>query len=54
MFVENPAQKSYNTMINRYTAAYNKLFDLLPDEPPKESDDGFDEFIDGKWSHEPD
>ncbi|MDQ0158971.1 hypothetical protein [Alkalibacillus salilacus] len=48
MFVENPAQKSYNTMINRYTAAYNKLFDLLPDEPPKDPDDGFDDFVDGK------
>lgn len=32
MFVENPSQKSYNTMINRYTAACDKLFNLLPKE----------------------
>lgn len=30
MYVENPSQKSYNTMINRYTAACNALFNLLP------------------------
>lgn len=30
MRVENPSQKSYNTMINRYTAACEKLFNLLP------------------------
>jgi hypothetical protein len=29
MLVENPAQKSYNTMMNRYTAAYKELFNLL-------------------------
>lgn len=29
MLIENPAQKSYNTTMNRYTAAYGKLFDLL-------------------------
>ncbi|TCT23382.1 hypothetical protein EDD68_10796 [Melghiribacillus thermohalophilus] len=45
MIIENPAQKSYNTMVNRYTAAYSKLFDLLPKEPPKEEDDGFDSFV---------
>jgi len=28
MIIENPAQKSYNTMINRYTAAYDKLINL--------------------------
>ena len=32
MYVENPSQKSYNTMINRYTAACDKLFNLLPKE----------------------
>ena len=30
MLVENPAQKSYNTMVNRYTTATKTLFDLLP------------------------
>lgn len=28
---EHPAQKSYNTMINRYTAVMSKLAELLPD-----------------------
>lgn len=28
---ENPSQKSYNTMINRYTAIIKQLQDLLPD-----------------------
>lgn len=32
MVVENPSQKSYNTMINRYTVACDKLFNLLPKE----------------------
>lgn len=45
MVVENPAQKSYNTMINRYTAACNALFNLLPKETTQEDDDGFDEFL---------
>lgn len=30
MMVENPAQKSYNTMVNRFTTATRQLFDLLP------------------------
>lgn len=29
MLIENPAQKSYNTTMNRYVAAYDKLFNLL-------------------------
>lgn len=37
MFVENPSQKSYNTMINRYTAACEKLFNLIP-EPKDDSE----------------
>lgn len=46
MFVENPSQKSYNTMINRYTAAYDKLFNLLAKEGPEvEEDDGFETFV---------
>ncbi|WP_017726758.1 hypothetical protein [Halalkalibacterium ligniniphilum] len=46
MMVENPAQKSYNAMINRYTAAYDKLFNLLPKEGPVDEDDGFEKFVD--------
>lgn len=30
MLVENPDQKSYNTMINRFTTATKQLFELLP------------------------
>lgn len=45
MYVENPSQKSYNTMINRYTAAYGKLFDLLPKDTQQEADDGFEAFV---------
>lgn len=51
MRVENPAQKSYNAMINRYTAAMDKLLSLLPRESaimPADSNkesDGFDDFV---------
>lgn len=47
MVVENPAQKSYNAMINRYTSAYEKLFNLLPKEglSVEDESDGFDEFV---------
>lgn len=34
MLVENPAQKSYNTMIARFTNATKQLFDLLPRDLP--------------------
>jgi len=49
MIVENPAQKSYNNMINRYTTAYDKLISLLPKEDNTnagEKDDGFEDFVD--------
>lgn len=44
MLVENPAQKSYNTMINRYTATCNALFNLLPKDDSSDEDDGFNKF----------
>lgn len=44
MIVENPAQKSYNTMINRYTATVRQLSDLLP-KIEEVVDDGFDDFM---------
>ncbi|MED2777455.1 hypothetical protein P4278_23750 [Bacillus thuringiensis] len=34
MLIENPAQKSYNTTMNRYTTAYDKLFNLVDKLPP--------------------
>ncbi|SFG10404.1 hypothetical protein [Sporolactobacillus nakayamae] len=47
MLIENPAQKSYNAMINRYTAAMDKLINLLPKDDGDE-DDGFDEFVNSR------
>lgn len=46
MNIESPAQKSYNTMINRYTATYSKLIELLPKDEViiTEQDDGFNDF----------
>ena len=48
MIVENPAQKSYNTMINRYTTAVEKLMSLLPKEDVVVEDDGFEDFINSR------
>lgn len=48
MIVENPSQKSYNTMINRYTAAYDKLLGLLPKDADIPEDDGFEAFVNSK------
>lgn len=45
MLIEHPAQKSYNTMINRYTTAVDKLLGYLPREVAKEVDDGFANFV---------
>lgn len=45
MLIEHPAQKSYNTMINRYTTAIDKLLGYLPKEVAGEIDDGFDDFL---------
>lgn len=49
MIIENPAQKTYNTLINRYTAAYEKLFALLPKDglnvDTSDDDDGFESFV---------
>lgn len=33
MLIENPAQKSYNTTMNRYSSAYKELFNLLDKIP---------------------
>ncbi|MFT9372432.1 hypothetical protein [Liquorilactobacillus hordei] len=51
MRVENPAQKSYNTMINRYNALYSTILGYLAKaiepEKAKQVSDGFDEFVGG-------
>lgn len=50
MMIENPAQKSYNTMVNRYTAAYGKLVEMLPKPTgkPVEEGDDFNDFVAGR------
>ena len=45
MYIENPSQKSYNTMINRYTTAIDKLLSYLPKDIKEIVDDGFDSFV---------
>jgi hypothetical protein len=42
---EHPAQKSYNTMINRYTAIMKQLTDLLDTKDQKSDHDTLMEFI---------
>ena len=43
---ENPALKSYNTTIQRYSLIYKQLTDLIPkNETKTEQSDGFDEFV---------
>ena len=49
MIVENPSQKSYNTMINRYTTAFDKLINILPKENKEEvGSDDFDDFVESR------
>lgn len=48
MLVENPAQKAYSTLINRYTATYKLLIDMLPKEQQKEAGDAFENFVTGR------
>lgn len=43
MLIENPAQKAYNTTMNRYTAAYNILFNMLEKMTDEDDDGGFKE-----------
>ncbi|MDW0112216.1 hypothetical protein QT711_03400 [Sporosarcina saromensis] len=47
MLIENPAQKSYNTTMNRYTTAYKELFNLFgkmnENKNVVDDDDGFEE-----------
>lgn len=45
MIIENPAMKSYNTTIQRYSLIYKQLLDLLPKEEPKMENDDFDDFV---------
>jgi regulator of replication initiation timing len=42
---ESAAVKTYNTMIQRYTAVCKELNNFLPKDSPKVEDDGFEEFV---------
>jgi hypothetical protein len=42
---ESPALKGYNTTIQRYSAIYKQLTDLIPKIEVKPESDGFDEFV---------
>ncbi|SEB15808.1 hypothetical protein SAMN05421743_12147 [Thalassobacillus cyri] len=46
MLIENPAQKSYNTTMNRYTAAYDKLIKLVEISLRNNPEDDADEYED--------
>jgi hypothetical protein len=48
IFRESPTVKTYNTMIQRYTAACKELNNLLPKDNPKIKDDGFEQFVTGR------
>ena len=42
---ERPVARLYNTMNKNYQSIINQLTDLVPEEPPKVVDDGFDAFV---------
>ena len=42
---ERPVARLYNTMNKNYQSIMKQLTDLLPNEPPKKKDDGFEKFI---------
>lgn len=41
---EHPAVRSYNTMVQKYSAVCKMLFDMLPTKPILTEEDGFDAF----------
>lgn len=45
---KRPAIDIYNTTIKNYNIVIKQLNDALPKTPPKQEDDGFDEFVGGK------
>lgn len=48
--VENPATKSYNTMINRYSSVMSQLFNLMPKEDRETNQNKDDSKSDSKIS----
>lgn len=45
---ERPVARLYNTMNKNYQSIIKQLTDLVPKEPPKTEDDGFEEFVNSK------
>ncbi len=45
---KSPEVEVYNTMVKNHMAVMKQLTDLLPKEPPKEEDDGFEDFINSR------
>lgn len=49
LIIENPSQKTYNTLINRYATVYKQLIDLqLKTNNERDIDDGFESFVDSR------
>lgn len=42
---KSPEVEIYNTMVKNQSSLIKQLTDLLPNEPPKKKDDGFEKFI---------
>lgn len=42
---KSPEVEIYNTMIKNHASIMKQLTDLRPKAPPKQGDDGFDEFV---------
>ncbi len=45
---ERPVARLYNTMNKNYQSIIKQLSDLVPKPEPKEKDDGFEAFVNGK------
>jgi len=45
---KSPEVEIYNTMIKNHSTVMKQLSELVPKTPPKQEDDGFDEFVGGK------
>ena len=49
LIVENPSQKTYNTLINRYATVYKQIIDLqIKTNCERDVDDGFESFVNSR------
>ena len=46
---ENPAMKSYNTTVNRYSQLYRQLTELMPKTPDAQQNNALSDFIKGDY-----